>query len=232
MRYFLFILSYFLVACGTNSKPDTKTVTTPPFWNDIQNFKKQDSVTSPPKNAILLIGSSSFTMWKDVQDYFPGYTIINRGFGGSTLLDQIRYADAIIFPYEPKQIVIYCGENDLASSDTVTATMVVDRFRQLYQIIREKTKAPLLYISMKPSPSRRNLFQKMREANEAIALFLGESDVRGSLTNKNVYVDVHQKMLNEWGQPIPEIFLKDSLHMNAKGYAIWQKEIQPFLLKD
>ena len=232
MRYFLFLLSYFLVACGTNSKPDTKTVTTPPFWNDIQNFKKQDSVTSPPKNAILLIGSSSFTMWKDVQDYFPGYTIINRGFGGSTLLDQIRYADAIISPYEPKQIVIYCGENDLASADTVTATMVADRFRQLYQIIRERTKAPILYISMKPSPSRRHLFQKMREANHAIALFLGESDVRGSLTNKNVYVNVHQKMLNESGQPIPEIFLKDSLHMNEKGYAIWQKEIQPYLLKD
>ena len=84
---------------------------------------------------------------------------------------------------------------------------------------------------MKPSPSRKHLFQKMREANQSIALILGESDVRGSLTNKNVYVDVHQKMLNETGQPIPEIFLKDSLHMNAKGYAIWQKEIQPFLLK-
>jgi hypothetical protein len=85
---------------------------------------------------------------------------------------------------------------------------------------------------MKPSPSRRHLFQKMREANQSIALFLGESDVPGGLTNKNVYIDVHQKMLNEAGQPIPEIFLEDSLHMNAKGYAIWQKEIQPFLLKD
>jgi lysophospholipase L1-like esterase len=232
MRYLIYIFIFFCVACNTNSKKDSTLVASPAFWKDIQSFKKQDSISSPPKNAILLIGSSSFTMWKDVQDHFPGYTIVNRGFGGSTLLDQIRYADDIIFPYEPKQIVIYCGENDLASSDTVTATMVVDRFKQLYQVIRERTKAPILYISMKPSPSRRHLFQKMREANQAIALFLGESDVRGSLTNKNVYVDVHQKMLNESGQPIPEIFLEDSLHMNAKGYAIWQKEIQPFLLKD
>ena len=231
MRHLLYILLFIIVACNNNAQDNKTTVKQPPFWNDIQNFKKQDSISSPPKNAILLIGSSSFTMWKDVQDYFPGYTIVNRGFGGSTLLDQIRYADDIIFPYEPKQIAIYCGENDLASSDTVTATMVVDRFKQLYQVIREKTKAPILYISMKPSPSRRHLFEKMREANRSISLFLGESDVRGSLTNKNVYVDVHQKMLNEAGQPIPEIFLKDSLHMNAKGYAIWQKEIQPFLLK-
>ena len=170
-------------------------------------------------------------MWKDVQDYFPGYTIVNRGFGGSTLLDQIRYANDIIFPYQPKQIVIYCGENDLASSDTVTATMVVDRFKQLYQIIRTKSKAPILYISMKPSPSRRHLFQKMREANQSIALFLSQSDILHSVTSKNVFIDVHQKMLNTAGEPIPEIFLADSLHMNAKGYAIWKKEIEPYLIK-
>jgi lysophospholipase L1-like esterase len=38
-------------------------------------------------------------------------------------------------------------------------------------------------------------------------------------------------MLNQQDQPIPEIFLEDSLHMNAKGYAIWKKEIEPHLIK-
>src|SRR5829696_3884450 len=80
----------------------------PAFWNDIQRFKSQDSNYVPAKNAILFVGSSSFTKWTDVQDYFPGYKIINRGFGGSSLPDLIRYADDIIFPYQPKQIVIYC----------------------------------------------------------------------------------------------------------------------------
>ncbi|HEV8273318.1 MAG TPA: G-D-S-L family lipolytic protein, partial [Chitinophagaceae bacterium] len=111
MKYIFYIFIFFCAACNTNSKPDSKPVADQPFWNDIQNFKKQDSVSFPPKNAILLIGSSSFTKWTDVQDYFPGYTIINRGFGGSTLLDQIRYVNDIVFPYDPKQIVIYCGEN-------------------------------------------------------------------------------------------------------------------------
>jgi lysophospholipase L1-like esterase len=225
MRYFLYLFTCFLLECNTNSKPDTQIVATPPFWNDIQNFKKQDSVSFPPKNAILLIGSSSFTKWTDVQDYFPGYTIVNRGFGGSTLLDEIRYVNDIVFPYQPKQIIIYCGENDLASSDTVTAAMVFDRFKQLFQMIRGKTEAPIADISMKPSPSRRHLFPKMRQGNQLIKDFLA--------TQKNaVFIDVHQKMLNTLGEPFPEIFLSDSLHMNAKGYAIWQKEIQPYLLKD
>jgi lysophospholipase L1-like esterase len=233
MKYLLYIFTCFLVACNTNNTPDTTTAATPPFWKDIQNFKKQDSIHLPPKNAILFIGSSSFTKWTDVQDYFPEYTIINRGFGGSSLLDQIRYANDIIFPYEPKQIVIYCGENDLASSDTVTAQMVFDRFKELYQMIREKTKAPVAFISLKPSPSRRHLFLKMQEANRLIQEFINLQKSALDSTPINIeFVDVHQKMLNESGQPMPEIFLQDSLHMNAKGYAIWQKEIQPYLIKD
>src|SRR4051795_2499220 len=92
-----------------------------PFWDDIQAFKKQDSIQMPPQHAILFVGSSSFTKWTDVQNYFPDYQIINRGFGGSSLPDIIRYVDDIIFPYYPKEIVIYCGDNDLAASDTVSA---------------------------------------------------------------------------------------------------------------
>ena len=224
MKHFFYIFIFFCVACNTNSNQESKPVADQPFWNDIQNFKKQDSVSFPPKNAILLIGSSSFTKWTDVQDYFPGYTIINRGFGGSTLLDEIRYVNDIVFPYQPKQIIIYCGENDLASSDTVTASMVLDRFKQLFQMIRDKSEAPIAYISMKPSPSRRHLFPKMREGNQLIKEFLA--------TQKNTaFIDVHQKMLDLTGEPLPEIFLDDSLHMNAKGYAIWKKEMEHYMQK-
>src|SRR5690349_14110968 len=88
----------------------------PPFWEDIQAFKKQDSTHFPGTGKILFVGSSSFTFWKDVQDYFPGHPIINRGFGGSSIPDVIRYRQDVIFKYKPKQVVIYCGENDFAAS--------------------------------------------------------------------------------------------------------------------
>ena len=131
------------------------------FYNDIQAFKKKDAEQPPAKHAILFTGSSSFTKWTDVQDYFPGYPIINRGFGGSTLPDVIRYADDIIFPYQPRQVVIYCGENDLASSDTVSAATVVERVKILFGMIRKKLgDVPVLFVSLKPSPSRSRLFPK------------------------------------------------------------------------
>ena len=195
------------------------------FYSDIQAFKKADETQAPPKHAILFVGSSSFTKWKDVQDYFPGYPILNRGFGGSTLPDVIRYAGDIIFPYQPKQIVIYCGENDLASSDTVTAAMVVERFKTLFGMIRKKLgHVPVVFVSLKPSPSRSRLFPKMKEVNEQVNLFLKK--------DKNAaFADVYSKMLDAGGQPMKDIFLSDSLHMNAKGYAIWKPVIEPLLVK-
>lgn len=197
----------------------------PAFWDDIQAFKKQDSVSFPPKNAILFIGSSSFTMWKNIQQYFPSYKIINRGFGGSSLPDVIRYANDIILPYRPKQIVIYCGENDVAKSDTVSAKLVFNRFKQLFTIIRSRyPKVKVTYVSMKPSPSRQLLLSKMINGNELIKKYLS-SKMRTS------YVDVYLEMIDDEGKPRADLFLDDNLHMNKTGYAIWQKLIEPHLLK-
>ncbi|WP_423148516.1 GDSL-type esterase/lipase family protein [Rubrolithibacter danxiaensis] len=196
-----------------------------PFWNDIQAFKKQDSLRFPPKDAILFIGSSSFTKWKDVQSYFPEYKIINRGFGGSTLKDLIRYADDIITPYHAKQIVIYCGDNDLAESDTVTPQLVFSRFKKLFNMIRDKQdNVNVTYVSIKPSPSRKHLMPKMAETNKLIKDYLKSQKA-------TAFVDVYSKMLNEKGNPTGEIFLGDSLHMNSKGYKIWKKEIGPYLIR-
>jgi lysophospholipase L1-like esterase len=196
-----------------------------PFYDEIQAFKKQDSIKPPPQHAILFVGSSSFRKWTDVQSYFPKYTIINRGFGGSSLPDVIHYANDIIFPYHPKEIVIYCGENDFASSDTVSAQTVFNRFKTLYGMIRAKMKTvPVVYISIKPSPSRRKYWTKMIEANKLIKNYIGKQP-------HTSFINVFDLMLNDHNQPRPEIFLDDSLHMNAKGYAIWQKAIQPYLIR-
>lgn len=196
-----------------------------PFWNDIQKFKTQDSVAFPASEQILFIGSSSFTMWRDVVDYFPKHKILNRAFGGSQLVDLIRYRYEVIFPYQPKQIVMYCGENDFAVSDTVTVDIAVNRFETLFKLIRAKYPAtPFAYVSMKPSPSRVKLLPKYKEANKRIESFL-------KTQKKTAFIDVYSKMLKPDGSPMIDIFLKDNLHMTAKGYKIWQKIMEPYLLK-
>lgn len=198
--------------------------TTKPFYKEIQDFKQTDKENPPPQNAIVFVGSSSFTMWRDVQKYFPEYPIINRGFGGSTLSQAIEYADDIITPYKPKQVVIYSGENDLVGGK-VTADDVVARFKTLFKKIRTKLpSANVVYVSMKPSPSRKELMPVMKDANGRIKEFLSKEKNAG-------FVDVFSLMLDSSGNPRPELFKEDMLHMKKAGYQIWKQAIQPVLLK-
>lgn len=197
-----------------------------PFYSEIQQFKKEDSIRFPPKNAILFLGSSSFRKWTDVQAYFPGYQIVNRGFGGSSFPDAIRYFDEIVLPYHPRQIVIYEGDNDIASSEKITADSVLNRFKTLFYLIRKNLpKANIAFVSIKPSLSREKLMPEMEKANSLIQNFLKDK--------KNAaFIDVFHAMLDESGEPRKDIFLGDGLHMNAKGYTIWQKIIKPYLIKN
>ena len=196
-----------------------------PFYNDIEVLKKLDSITPPAKNQILFVGSSSFTNWVNVQDYFPGYLILNRGFGGSSLQDVIRYADDIIFPYQPKQIVIYCGENDLAASNTVSPEIVFKRFTELFRLIRNRIPGvPIAFISIKPSPSRIVLLSKMSNANDLIEKFLKKNE-------NAVFIDVYHPMLKSRQTIFSALFVDDNLHLNAQGYLLWRNIIEPYLLK-
>lgn len=213
-KYFI-LLAFLAIAENAISQP---------FINEIKAFRRADSTSMPPQNAILLIGSSSFTNWKDVAKYFPEHTIINRGFGGSSLPHMTMYAEDIIFKYNPKQILIYCGENDLTGGPSITADTIFNRVKKLHQLIRSRyKKVPIAYISMKPSPSREKYLETMQKGNAMIKSFM-EHEKRSS------YIDVYSSMLDANGKILTHIFLSDKLHMNAEGYKIWQGVIAPYLV--
>lgn len=196
-----------------------------PFRKEIDDFLRADSAAAPAKGQILFVGSSSFTYWKDVQAYFPDYKILNRGFGGSSLPDVIRYANDVILPYQPKQVVIYCGENDFAVANPPSVDTVFERFKTLYQIIRKGLgNVPIAFVSIKPSPSRWHLQESFVAANRRIKDFLQKDRAA-------VYVDVHNAMLLSDGNVDPALFVGDRLHMNPNGYAIWKRLIGPILVQ-
>lgn len=195
-----------------------------PFQKEVNAFVLQDSLHPPVGQPILCIGSSSFTKWKDIEAYFPGWGMLNRGFGGSSLLDVIYYAPQVIFPYNPRQILIYCGENDIAATPQPTTKTVVKRCKQLLRLIRSKWKdVPIIYISIKPSPLRWKLESSFVEANRGIQRYMQKQ--------KNMQLlDVHSAMLTATGEPNPELYIADRLHMNEKGYEIWKNLLLPLLM--
>ena len=108
-----------------------------PFDNEIHEFKHQDSISFPPKNGILFIGSSSIRKWTDLEQRFAGKPIIRRGVGGCELWQVVDYyAPYILFPYHPRKIFIYAGENDIAAGKT--SVFVFNEFQKLFEMTREE----------------------------------------------------------------------------------------------
>lgn len=196
-----------------------------PYAREIAEFRRLDREKPPAKGQIVFIGSSSFTRWIEVGKAFPRHKILNRAFGGSTLLDVTARLDDVVFPYEPRQVVMYCGENDFAIDESLTPALVVGRFKVVFQRVREKLPSvSFVYVSMKPSPSRWHLATKFGEANAAIKAFLAKE-------RRTAFVDVWPVMLDQDRTPRPELFVEDRLHVNEKGYALWTPLIEKVLIK-
>ena len=193
------------------------------FEADINIIKEYDKIYEPAQTPIVFAGSSSIRKWNNMQTAFGSYNIINRGIGGAVIEDITYYLNQLVFVYEPRQIVLYVGENNLPNENE-TPDIILDKTITLYKAIRAKLpEVPIVYISMKPSPSRANYQQKCMAANDLIKKFIA--------TQKNiVFVDVFTPMLKN-GKSRPELFVSDMLHMNKEGYSIWQKLIEPYLLK-
>ena len=191
--------------------------------NDIQQFEGTDKTNPPPKKAILFIGSSSIRIWKTLADDFPEHKVINRGFGGSHLNDSVFYFDRIVAPYKPKMIVIYAGGNDINAGKTPEE--VFGAFTNFVaKAHRALPKTRVAYISIAPNPSRWSQVEQVKAANKLIEDFTKKD-------SRLAFINVFPAMLSEDGKPKPDIFLKDNLHMNAKGYAIWVPIVRGYLKK-
>ena len=188
------------------------------FINEIKAFRKQDSIQKPQDGMLLFIGSSSFRLWKDVKSDFNNQNILNRAFGGATLSDLIYFQNDVVLKYKPKKIFIYCGENDIASSDKVTPKMVFKRYKTFYKTLRKQfPETPIIFVSLKPAISRWSMKDKMIATNRLINRFINKK-------KNTTFVNIWDAML-ENGEPKKDIYIQDNLHMNAKGYAIWVEKM-------
>jgi hypothetical protein len=194
-----------------------------PFGDEIKAFKHQDSLNFPPKDGILFIGSSSIRVWDDLEQRFPGKPIIRRGVGGSELWQLTAYyTHYILFPYHPKKVFIYDGENDIAGGRS--AESVSGEFRKLCRMINKKLpEAQIYFMSIKRSPSRIQYWPVVDSANRMIKEYLENKP-------NSTFVDVGASILKD-GTFLPDssLFRPDMLHLKSTGYDKWQKVLEPYV---
>jgi len=188
----------------------------------IQGFERADRENSFEPGGVLFLGSSSIRMW-DLKKSFPELDAVNRGFGGSEISDSIEFFDRIVVPRAPRLIVFYAGDNDIAKGKS--PEQVSDDFKTFLDMIREVLpETRLVFVAIKPSIARWNLIENNRDANARVVEQIEKDDLAD-------FLDIDAPMINEEGVPNPDLFLNDGLHLNEKGYAIWNSLLEPLLEK-
>ncbi|MEZ6013604.1 MAG: SGNH/GDSL hydrolase family protein [Planctomycetota bacterium] len=191
-------------------------------WRDeIEAFERQDASAPPEAGGIVFVGSSSIRRWDSLESDFADLPVIERGFGGSQMLDSALFAHRIVTPYRPRMVVVYAGDNDIAAGKG-PQEVLDDYLAFIAAVHGVLPEAKIAFIAIKPSLARWKLWPEMREANRMVA-DLAAGDPR--LT----YLDIASPMLGTDGAPRPELFVADGLHLSPAGYALWAATIRPAL---
>jgi len=190
---------------------------------EIAAFEASDSTAPLPKGAILFIGSSVIRLWKTLAADFPDHQTINRGFGGSEIADSTHFAPRIIFPYQPKQIFLRAGGNDIHAGRAPEE--VAGDFWEFVRVVHKRLpKTEIVYIAVNPAPSRGAENERYQTLNAMIRKF--------ARRNRRVkYLDAYDISLTPTGEARPELFVKDMLHFNTEGYKLLAERVRPFLMK-
>lgn len=214
MKYALILL--FLISIFSQAQEGNR------FQNEVDAIqKKHDTLWNASKETIVFTGSSSIRVWKALNELFPNHQIVNTGFGASQSTDLLFFSKELILNYNPYQVFIYEGDNDIASERKPKE--VIKTIRKIVKKIGlHDPTTQIVLISAKPSLTRWSLKKKYRQFNRKLKKLTRSEDALH-------FADVWSPMLN--GKKINEdLFIKDGLHMNAKGYKIWYSVIKPFII--
>lgn len=194
------------------------------FERVVAQFEQQDRAGPVRTGGVLFVGSSSIAGWQtlpdDLADELEVQGLYRRGLNGAQISDLLHYFDRLVTPYRPQRIVFYGGENDISAGkapETVLAD--VRRFVERVRAILPQTK--IVFLSLKPSPARWRHWPAMTETNRLLESYVkSESDL--------AFVAVSAAMLSPQGQPKPELYGTDKLHLSRAGYALWGEYVNAY----
>jgi lysophospholipase L1-like esterase len=193
-----------------------------PFEQEVTSLENRRIEFS--KRPIIFYGSSSIRRWKSLSEDFTGYPVVNCGFGGSRLIDCVRYVSRLVLRLKPAAVVVYAGDNDLAQG--ALPDQVFASFRDLYGALRGySAQMPIAYISVKPCPARIRNIDNILRFNQMVQAFLQNQPA-------TKYIDIYTAMLGPDHKPNPALFVQDQIHLSDLGYQMLRRDVSSFLASE
>lgn len=187
------------------------------FWRELEVRSMERAFRLGPTpgtgRPVVFYGSSSIRLWKSLADDLGEPNVVNLGFGGSTMADCDHYFERLVVPRRPRSLVLYVGDNDLGNGRSTGDILV--SFRSL---LAQLGPIPFHFLSIKPSPALWAKFDEIIQVNALI-----RDELAGRL--QSGYIDIVTAMLDARGEPRPDLFLDDGLHLSRMGYLVWRERI-------
>ena len=213
--FFFAFLVYVLLASGDAD-----------YWaGEIAEFERRDISNPPSSGAIVFVGGRDVRQWETLNLDMAPLEIINRGFGGAHLDHLTHYAARIIKPYDPQAIVVIAGEEDLADVRGRTPEDVLERFKVFMSALRAHGgAADVVFVSIRPSPSRESRWLGAKRANGLIEEF---AETRDDI----LFINTASLMFDETGQMRDDLFRWDGLSLSDEGYHLLSARLRPILMR-
>jgi lysophospholipase L1-like esterase len=222
MRLFFFLALFSIASCAT--LPEKYIAGKAEWESSIQELEARDQQESYPDDAILFVGSSSIRLWSTIATDMAPYVPIQRGYGGARFTDMIHFTERLVAPHQVQAVVCFVA-NDIAGDPArdISPKEVLKVFRYFVRQVRDiHPNVPIFQIAITPTPSRWAHYSRIAEANELMKEYCEKTDNLFFINTVPAYLDVQ-------GQPRPELFVKDMLHLNRAGYDLWRDQIKPVL---
>lgn len=177
------------------------------------------SAAEESRLRVLMLGDS-LTAGFNWSARLPQAQVENQGISGDTTGQILARLDRAIAT-EPDLIFLQAGINDFGRRDK--DTVILDNHLAIWRELRSELPGlRLVLISLLPVAEARypGLNPQIIEFNRRLR---NEAEKEG-LT----FIDLFPLLADEAGQ-LPRKFTYDGLHLNAAGYEIWLKALQPHL---
>jgi lysophospholipase L1-like esterase len=199
----------------------------PLVWEDaIRELESDTAGRYAPGQGVVFIGSSSIRLWRTLEDDMAPIPVIQHGFGGAKFNDVVHYADRLVSAYQPLAVVLFAGTNDIDPAASKAPEALLASYQAFVSRVRsQQPDLPVFYIGITPSPRRWSVWPIAQATNELIQQW--------SAADPNLhFIDTGAALMDSVGEPDPDNYMFDGLHLSESGYAIWRRIIRERLLDE
>ncbi|MCX8009740.1 MAG: GDSL-type esterase/lipase family protein [Ignavibacteria bacterium] len=187
------------------------------------NYKLQTDLYDiyKTKQADIVMLGNSITFGVDWSELLNRKDVVNRGIGGDYtegMLNRIQY----VYKVKPQICFIMAGINDIY--ENIPVETIFNNYKKIIEGLKKNLIIPViqstLYVSDKWIFSKeKNL--EVQKLNSLLKNYAKE--------NKIEFLDLNSKLADE--MKLKDEYTYDGVHLTAKAYEIWGKEVDKILGK-